>query len=114
MSQQTPGFEQQQRQLRPLPKREVTIPYMANMAEEFLVGLTWTLFGVVESNELAVRGRAGRVDVFGHVPSLLFYPLIANRLFGINAADRVAAERLSGTTSTQYEINFREASKNAD
>ena len=114
MSQQTPEFEQQQRQLKISAEVEDAIPCLENMADVSLAGLTWTVFGVVETHALAVRARAGRFEVIGRVSSPVFYPPMANRLFGIDAADSVVVEGLSGTMWTHCKMQFGEALKNAD
>ena len=57
--------------------------------------IVWTVFGAIETNEVIVRASVNGHHFYHSAPSLLLIPVMADRRFGIDVADRALAERLS-------------------
>lgn len=57
--------------------------------------LCWRVFGVPPTNEIFVRAEVGALQFVKAAPSLLAYPLMEDRRFGIDVADKYVAEKLS-------------------
>jgi hypothetical protein len=59
--------------------------------------ILWTIFGLIETNEIAVVTRCGSARVGVCSPSPLFHPGMADRIFGIDVSDMALARELSDT-----------------
>ena len=57
--------------------------------------VVWAVFGAIETNEVIVRASVNGHHFYHSAPSPLLVPLMADRRFGIDVADKVVAEHLS-------------------
>lgn len=57
--------------------------------------IVWTVFGAIETNEVIVRASVNGQHFYHSAPSPLLVPLMVDRRFGIDVADKALAERLS-------------------
>ncbi len=57
--------------------------------------ISWQIFGLIETNEVAVVARCGELRLAVSRESGLLYPAMADRMFGIDVADQELAMQLS-------------------
>lgn len=74
---------------------EQAIEYAAAMPDNDHPGITWSIFGLPASGEIAVLVRAGTLVLGMVAPSTLLVPTMSERIFGIDISDERLAERLS-------------------
>lgn len=57
--------------------------------------IVWAVFGAIETNEVIVRASVKGQHFYHSAPSPLLVPLMVDRRFGIDVADKALAEHLS-------------------
>lgn len=57
--------------------------------------ISWQIFGLTDTNEIAVVARCGELRIGICRESGLLYPAMADRMFGIDVADQQLAMQLS-------------------
>lgn len=103
----TSNFEEQQLQLKALANQLGMIPFLDNSPENEIVGLAWSIYGVVSTNDIVAKAAIGEFAIYASRPSPLAYPYMADRIFGMDVADEHVAVELSHKIWRQYEQNFR-------
>ena len=71
------------------------IEYGSEMPDKEYPGISWSIFGLPETNEIAVTVRAGNLRLGMIAPSTLIHPAMVDRIFGIDVSDQQLAHSLS-------------------
>ena len=100
---------EQQRELKVLTGQSDTLCYMEALADKDLPGLTWTIYGVPDSNLIIVKAIAGSFEILASSPSTVLYPAMADRVFGIDVEDQALAAQLSDQLWATYQQDFEKA-----
>ncbi len=67
------------------------IVYHENLPDPEYAGVKCSIFGVPKTNELFVRISNGKVSFVAVAPSPVEFPVMADRIFGLDAADHAVA-----------------------
>jgi hypothetical protein len=76
-------------------KANACIPYEENLKDREHPHITCSIFGVPKTNELFVRITNGTLSFVEVTPSPVAFPVMADRVFGIDVADAHAAFALA-------------------
>ncbi|TXH04467.1 MAG: hypothetical protein E6R07_07310 [Nevskiaceae bacterium] len=63
------------------------ISQIADQPDRDFAEVTWSQYGVVATDEIAVTARCGPLAYFCKAPSYLTYPVMADRIFGTDVRD---------------------------
>jgi hypothetical protein len=74
-----------------LASNEHIIPYMENVADREFPFVTLSVYGATETNELFLSLTNGRIRFVEVIESPVFFPVMADRIFGIDVLDSHAA-----------------------
>jgi hypothetical protein len=72
------------------------IAYASGMADKEYPEISWAIFGLPITGEIAVLARVGDLRLGRAAPSPLLIPKMSERVFGIDLADHDLAMQLSG------------------
>lgn len=78
-----------------------TIEYLDTNDKEF-PEIRWTVFGAPATNEIIVRAQVREKTYYASAPSQLAYPLMEDRIFGIDVSDNHLAQALSNQMWEQH------------
>jgi hypothetical protein len=73
--------------------------------------IKWQIFGLIDTNEVAVTARCGDIRVGIAQESWLSYPLMADRIFGIDVADDQLARKLAAELWKAHSVQLVEAAE---
>lgn len=106
MDNENTPFEQEQQRLKSVVDTSTVITYFEeNDLEQ--QGLVWTVYGVIETNEIIVRGSAGKAVYYGMAESPVIYPPMAERVLGIDYADEAVAAELANAIWRVHKAVFK-------
>ena len=82
------------------------IPYMGKTEDMNVDGLFWTIYGHPPMNELIVALDAGQTWLIAAIPSPVHFPVMADRVHGIDYDDLTACEQLSHALFKEYQAKY--------
>jgi hypothetical protein len=71
------------------------IPFFTERPDNYSPGVFWSIYGLVDTNEIVVVARHGDRKFATAGPSPLLYPAMIDRLFGMDVDDQAYAQELS-------------------
>ncbi len=86
-----PSQESVEARLERLLRSNACIVYHENLPDCEHPQVKCSIYGAPKSNELFVRISNGRVSFVAVAPSLVKFPVMADRVFGLDAADHTVA-----------------------
>ncbi|MGH8528366.1 MAG: hypothetical protein ACRETN_00780 [Nevskiales bacterium] len=89
------------------------LTYALDIADKDVAHVTWSIYGLVDTNEIAVVVSLSKVPyAAARAPSAVLVPTMADRRFGIDMDDQAVADRLSNELWAMCSSELQRAANN--